>query len=64
MREIQKMASMVTDVEKKLAGKMPDLLKYDKAQLKMVHKVIYDEIDPELGTGLGLKSSAINKSFA
>ena len=64
LREIQKMASVVTDVEKKLAGKMPDLLKYDKAQLKMVHKVIYDEIDPELGTGLGLKSSAINKSFA
>ena len=63
LREIQKMASVVTDVEKKIGGKTPDLLKYDKAQLKMVHQVIYDEVDPDLGASLGLRSVAVNKSL-
>ena len=55
-REIQKMASVVTDVEKKLAGKTPDLLKYDKAQMKMIHRVIDEEVSVDLGSE--------NRSFA
>ena len=39
------------------------MLKYDKAQLKMVHQVIYDEVDPDLGASLGLRSVAVNKSL-